>query len=47
MSEKKNKTYESMQEANAELAAIDANSRKKKRDINESMHEANEQIGGI
>jgi hypothetical protein len=50
MSEKKNKkdTYESMQEANAHVAAVtdEKGSRKKKKDIHESMHEANEQMGG-
>lgn len=43
-----NKTYESMQEANAQIAAItdEKSSRKKKKDIYESMHEANEKMGG-
>ena len=47
--DKKNKTYENTQEANAQVAAItdEKGSRKKKKDIHESMHEANEQIGGI
>ena len=40
-------TDESTQEANAKIAVITPEKRKKKKDRNESMHKANEQIGGI
>ena len=47
MNEKKNKTYENTQEANAQIAVISDEEKKRKKDINDRMHKANEQIGGI
>ena len=46
MTDEKN-AYENTQEANAQIVAITPEKRKKKKDRNESMHEANKQIGGI